>query len=286
MLWALASLIVIDAAMGLEIFMREHGIIGGDVNHKIADGLLSTEEKKAVQVEVVDNDRVPEALKSNELLRKLFMKGWKSDAFNMDDQIAKQISAVSVIFALVYFSTASLIMDNATNPVTVFTLIYSASALWSFLNFAHVRDMNTYSKNVTPVVLGLLAILHIMVSQRSLTFDGMALTLLADVYFALRFTDDSDKIEFSMLERFSLESWTQGAFDAENKLTLQMVSISFIFAQMFFALTGVVSGRAYQGLFLAFAFARMFQFMNDSLSGVRAFQSNMTCVLLAVLGLT
>ena len=36
--------------------MREHGIIGGDVNHKLADGLLSTEEKKAVQVEVVDND--------------------------------------------------------------------------------------------------------------------------------------------------------------------------------------------------------------------------------------
>ena len=65
-----------------------------------------------------------------------------------------------------------------------------------------------------------------------------------------------------------------------------MLALSFIFAQIFFSLTGVVSGRSYQILFLAFTFARLGQFLNDSLSGVRAFQSNMTGVLLAVLSLT
>ena len=213
LLWKLAFLFVIDAAIGAEILMRMFGYIGAtNSSHEIAEALL--DENKITQEVTESNDRVPEIFKTNELVKKLFTKGWKIDAFNVEDQIAKQISAVSVIFALVYFSTASLVMDSATNPVTIFSLIYCASSLWSFLNLSPIRDMDSLSKNVTPVVLGLLAILHIMVSERSLTFDGMALTLLADVYFALRFNDDSDKIEFSMLEKFSLNSWTQGAFDA------------------------------------------------------------------------
>jgi hypothetical protein len=37
---------------------------------------------------------------------------------------------------------------------------------------------------------------------------GMTAALAADSYFAVRYTDDSDQIEFNPLERFGRESWT------------------------------------------------------------------------------
>jgi len=229
---------------------------------------------------------VPEVLKGNELLRKLFTKGWKTEIFNEEGQIVKQVAAVSIVFALLYFSTTSLIMERATNPVTVFTLIYSAASLWSFLGLVHVRDLNTISKNVMPVLLCFFATLFILTHERSIIFDAMAATLLIDVYFALRFQDGSDEIEFTMLERFCMQSWTQGAFEADNKLALQITGACFIFAELFLSITGLVANRPFQALFLTFALARLMQYVSDVFSGVRMLQSNMSGVLLALIGVT
>lgn len=44
------------------------------------------------------------------------------------------------------------------------------------------------------------------------TLIGMTISLLADSYFALRFKDNSDKINYTPIENFARESWTQQAF--------------------------------------------------------------------------
>ena len=42
---------------------------------------------------------------------------------------------------------------------------------------------------------------------------GTTASLIADSFFALRYQEMSDQIEFTPIEQFSMVSWTQGAFE-------------------------------------------------------------------------
>lgn len=58
------------------------------------------------------------------------------------------------------------------------------------------------------MILSVSAILAVMTN-----FDfcslGMAVALVADGYFAIRYKENSDKIKYTPIERFAIESWTQ-----------------------------------------------------------------------------
>uniref|UniRef100_A0A7S3CUG0 Uncharacterized protein n=1 Tax=Strombidium rassoulzadegani TaxID=1082188 RepID=A0A7S3CUG0_9SPIT len=291
---ATAILFAIDAAIGIQIFMKVFKIMNKQMdNQNITESYLPRDERKAIarenRVEVKPNDRLPLALRENELLTKLFNQGWKFNMFNVDGQIFKQVAALSVIFAQLYFSSITLIMNhhNSVNAVAVFSLIYSSVSLYSFFNFSYVRDFDVIQVNFTPLALAATCIFYcVFARDAGLVLDGLSIALMADAYFALRFRDDSDEIDFTLLEQFSLQSWTEDSFNKDGFLTLQIAAISLIFSQVFFALVGVIDGASLQVMMLAFYLARFAQFLGNTVSGVRILQSNMTCLLLSCLLLT
>ena len=75
------------------------------------------------------------------------------------------------------------------------------------MNLTYVRDFDCLQVNATPIVLGTLALLSCS-SEASFTMVGMAVSLLADAYFALRYAEDTDEIKFTIVEKFARESWT------------------------------------------------------------------------------
>ena len=85
------------------------------------------------------------------------------------------------------------------------------------------------------------------------------------------------------LELFAQESWTQQAFDKTNCLNLQIAAITMIFAQIFMTMTGTVNGYSLQALFLSFYMARLLQFFFTTVKGLQMYQSNMVCVIFAVM---
>jgi hypothetical protein len=76
-----------------------------------------------------------------------------------------------------------------------------------------VRDFDALQVNVTPILLAF-AGAHIGI-QDGFTYPlaGTIAALTADSYFALRYQEMSDTIEFTPFEQFSMVSWTQGAFE-------------------------------------------------------------------------
>jgi len=58
---------------------------------------------------------------------------------------------------------------------------------------------------------------------------GTTAALIADAYFALRYQEMSDTIEFTPFEQFSMVSWTQGAFEQSHNIALQLTATSIIF---------------------------------------------------------
>lgn len=107
--------------------------------------------------------RLPSILNSNELSEKMFNKGWKFNQFNSQGQVMKQLSAVSVIFAMVYFSLAGSIMKQDALSITVF--VYSMICLFSFVNVTYVRDFDALQINVVPIALSLMAMSQLHHSQ-------------------------------------------------------------------------------------------------------------------------
>jgi len=49
---------------------------------------------------------------------------------------------------------------------------------------------------------------------------GMTLSLIMDSYFALRYRDNSDQIEYNALELFARESWTAQVFNRQDNMSL------------------------------------------------------------------
>ena len=115
---------------------------------------------------------------------------------------------------------------------------------------------------------------------------GMSAALIADGYFALKFKDNSDKIKYTPIELFAIESWTQQAFTKDGNITLQVFSATFIFVQLFLSLVGTVNSEGLSYVFLAFYVTRLMQFLFKTVLGAQMFQSNMSCVALAIIGLS
>ena len=162
-----------------------------------------------------------------------------------------------MIFAQIYFSLAAFIMGSEAQSLAIIVLAYSAICLFSFLNVSYVRDFDVVQINVTPISLALIGLTTVMGNFDYATL-GMTLSLIADSYYALRYKETTDLIEYNAFELFAQESWTQQAFNKTNNLNLQLATISMIFAQLFLTLAGTVNGYAYQALFLSFYMARLF----------------------------
>lgn len=218
--------------------------------------------------------------------QKFFASGWKFNMFNQTTkQSNKAIAAVSVIFAQFFFSLASLITcqkDHQSLSMVVFT--YCAICMFSYFNVTYVRDFDALQVNFTPLML---TVCGLVAMQRHYDFYllGMVLSLIADSYFALRFRDNSDKITFSMLERFAMESWTQEAFNKAGQVTLQIVSVSIIFMQIFLTIVGTHNKEMLCFLFLTFYIVRLIQFLLKTSLAVNVAQSNLVCICLAAVGI-
>lgn len=119
----------------------------------------------------------------------------------------------------------------------------------------------------------------------SFPLAGLTISLLADSFFALRYQEMSDTIEFTPMEKFSMISWTQGAFEKTDNLTLQLAATIMIFAQIFLAIVGACQFDKISILIGAFYLMRLIQFIFNSGLGIQMAQSNMVCVLLALYGL-
>jgi hypothetical protein len=148
------------------------------------------------------------------------------------------------------------------------------------MNVSDVRDFDVVQINVTPITLAIVGLTSVMGNADIATL-GMTLSLIADSYFALRYKETSDSIEYNLFELFAQESWTTQAFDKTNNVNLQIGAISMIFAQLFLTMAGTVNGYSYQALFLSFYMARLLQFFFSTVKGLEMYQSNLTCMALA-----
>lgn len=82
-----------------------------------------------------------------------------------------------------------------------------------------------------------------------------------DAYFALRYRENTDVINFSPLERFAMESWTANVFSRERNLTLQLVATGFIFSELYGGLVGMADGHHFCFAPVLFALLRLVQFL-------------------------
>ena len=98
-------------------------------------------------------------------------------------------------------------------------LAYSIICLFAFFNLTYVRDFDAIQINATPMILSVIGILAMM-SRFDTCSLGMSAALIADGYFALKFKDNSDKIKYTPIELFAIESWTQQAFSKDGNITL------------------------------------------------------------------
>jgi hypothetical protein len=97
---------------------------------------------------------------------------------------------------------------------------------------------------------------------------GLTITTAADAYFAMRFRENTDSINFTPIERFALESWTQEAFVRDSSLTLKTVSTLFIFAEMYMGMVGILEGHGTCIPVLVFALMRLLQFLSREIPAI------------------
>jgi hypothetical protein len=208
---------------------------------------------------------VPKVLTQTKMAKKVFTKGWKFNLFNEQFKVFKQISAISVIFSLIYFSLVGVI--NQQGNLFMITLVYSLICLFSFFNVTYVRDFDALQINFTPLALSVAGIISL---QREFSWTTMCLTLalVGDSYFALRFRDSKDEIKYTPIENFARESWTQEAFSKNENTTLQVMASSFIFFQLYLNLVNLVDGSSLAALILVFNICRLIQFLFRGILGI------------------
>jgi len=193
----------------------------------------------------------------------------------------KTMSAVSVIFAMTYFSLAGSILKGDALSITVFT--YSMICMLSFLNISYIRDFDALQVNMVPIILALAATYELRTQQNGFCLIGMAVTLYADSYFAIRYQESNDMIDYNNFEKFAQYSWTSQYFNKMNQTSVQLLGMTVIFAQIFLTLVGTIDGSLYQALFLSFYLTRLVSFMFETLKGVEMYQSNMVCLIFAIM---
>lgn len=193
------------------------------------------------------------------------------------------MAAASVVFLQVYFSLASLVTNEQHVCYSIVVFTYSLICLFSFINVTYVRDFDALQVNFTPILLSFLGIFAL---QKTFDFMllGMVIALIADSYFALRYKDTSDKINWTCIERFAMESWTQNAFQQNKDIALQIVCAIFIFTQLALNLHGAQSKELICFLYLGFYVTRVVSFLLDTVLAIKMIQSNMTAVCLAIVG--
>ena len=162
----------------------------------------------------------------------------------------KTMSAVSVIFAMTYFSLAGSILKGDALSITVFT--YSMICMLSFLNISYIRDFDALQVNMVPIILALAATYELRTQQNGFCLIGMAVTLYADSYFAIRYQESNDMIDYNNVEKFAQYSWTSQYFNKMNQTSVQLLGMTVIFAQIFLTLVGTIDGGSTTGNTLKF----------------------------------
>jgi hypothetical protein len=219
----------------------------------------------------------------------MFYRGWKFDMFNDMKQFNKAIAALCVIFTMFFFSLASLLTqvlehkksDHQSLTMVIFT--YSVICMFSYFNFAYIRDFDAIQVNFTPLMLTVCCAMNLMKGY-DFFLIGMVISLIADSYFALRFSENNDQIAFTVYERFAMESWCQDAFNKQGQLTLQIVAVCMIFSQIYLNLVGAHNGDHICYILLSFYIVRLVQYLLNTSIAVNMAQSNFVCLALAVMG--
>jgi hypothetical protein len=178
-----AILMFINAMIGMNLLKNIFGKTTR--NSVVVENLIeSTEEQSNVETQY--NNRMPRILESNELTTKMFSHGWKFDLFNGCDNVQKQLFGASIIFSMLYFSMAEVIMTQDTFSITVF--VYSLICLFSYFNITYVRDFDALQINFVPIMLATIAMIQAMHSSTvGFSLIGMTTTLLVDSYFAMKY---------------------------------------------------------------------------------------------------
>jgi hypothetical protein len=166
--------------------------------------------------------------------------------------------------------------------LSLVVLTYAAICMFSYFNVSYVRDFDAIQVNFTPIALTICCIVAI---QRHYSFYmvGMVVALAADSYFALRFKENTDKINFSVFERFAMESWSQEAFNKRGQVTRQIISLCLIFAQLYLSIVGAHNKEMICFLIVTFYVARLVQFLMSTCLAINMAQSNFMAICLATL---
>ena len=110
------------------------------------------------------------------------------------------------MFSQIFFALCGLAGDSH-GSYSMIVLVYALISMFSMLNVSYVRDFDALQVNLTPIML---AIMGMMASLQNPSMPAIGLTVTTgmDAFFALRFRESSDTINFNPIERFALESWT------------------------------------------------------------------------------
>lgn len=92
-------------------------------------------------------------------------------------------------------------MTGDALSITVF--VYAMISLFSFLNVTYIRDFDALQINVVPVILSIAAITEMIHSEQNMILTGMTVSLIADAYFAMRYQQSNENIEYTNFELFA-----------------------------------------------------------------------------------
>lgn len=142
-------------------------------------------------------------------------------------------------------------------------------SMFTYFNFSYVRDFDALQVNAAPIIMALFGI-HLGITEGfSYPLAGTTAALAADSFFALRYQEMSDNIEYTPFEEFTMISWTQGAFEQTQNLPLQLTATSLIFSQMFLSLVGSVQGESFSILIASFYMMRLMQYIFNTGLGIQ-----------------
>lgn len=176
-------------------------------------------------------------------------------------------------------------MKSQTHCYSIVVLTYCSICMFSYFNVTYVRDFDALQVNFTPLMLTVCGLVSLAEGNYDFFLMGMVISLIADSYFALRFKDGTDKIKFSVLERFAMENWSQDAFNKAGRFTFQVVAVALIFTQLFLSILGAQSKQMLSFVFLMFYLVRLVQFLGlETGLAMNMLQSNFVGMGLAVLG--
>jgi len=193
--YAMSAVIAVDAFLGATILKQVFDDQKVDFENESSEQAFAplSNEKKTKSF----NNRLPNIVMENEMGQQMFYRGWKFNMFNDMKQVNKAIAAVTVIFVMFFFSLSALTMQLLENKksdhqsLTLVIFSYALICMFSYFNVTYVRDFDAIQVNITPLVLTFCGLVTLM---RGYDFYliGMVISLIADSYCALRFSENHD----------------------------------------------------------------------------------------------